>query len=407
MIKISNSNKTKNDSVDETLSFLNDLDFGAWSFVKCVKDESYWQDLKDFFNKNQIDQYQNLVIVGIGGSSLGIRALYSALRGQHNGKKIIFLDDVDTYEFERSYSKITAPKDTMYLLISKSGNTEETLFLTNMLHQKLSERGVNLADNSAALTSEVDSELGSWAVSNDVPIFRIPKEVGGRFSILTAVGMLPALFLGQKLEDMKAAAEWALKQKKLIQQMMSYNLLSFKQEKWIQLYWVYSSQWINFGYWLQQLWCESLGKKEQLNGEPAIRVSSAFVCQGPRDQHSLLQQVSEAHKDKQIWFFHDLSVQKAGERLSQSLFERQKCLENKSLGELAAVECEAAQIALDEAGVSSQTLTFETANMETICASFMLMELYVASFGHLLNINTFNQPGVENTKKQISKILGR
>ena len=341
-------------------------------------------------------KYDHLFVIGIGGSSLGAKVLLEACSSE---EKVVFFENVDGKAFWNRLKSFDEKKQDWsrvhWVIISKSGNTMETLAQAQFADQFLSQKGLRIYDHCTVITEERSNPLYDWAEKYLVKVLEIPRDVGGRFSALTPVGLLPAAFAGINIEEIQKGAQWGLMQDRMIAELCALSLASFQNEKWITLFWSYSDQLREYGLWMQQLWAESLAKKVDRQGRTAPRVSSPMPLVGAIDQHSVLQQVCEGAKDKFIWFLRARSSEEAGPALKEPIFPAQAYMKGKKLGDLLRVEALATRQATHEAGVDSLTLVVKELNGESIGALMIISELTVATLGELLDINAFDQPGVE------------
>jgi glucose-6-phosphate isomerase len=234
----------------------------------------------------------------------------------------------------------------------------------------------------------------------------IPGDVGGRFSVLTAAGMFPAGLMGLSLHQFREGAGWALEHSELATALSADILASWERGQWVSQMWTYSEGLRVFGEWWQQLWSESLGKKLTRAGLPAPRVSTPMACRGPRDQHSLVQQLIEASADKHVFVTRVNSVEESDGAFKPRLFPSLPYYGREiSLGRIMGGEAEAFERSLDEAGVSYATLKLSGLNERTLGALFMLWQMTIAQLGEYLGIDAFNQPGVESGKRHAAEIL--
>ncbi len=355
-------------------------------------------------------QCDSMVVLGMGGSALGGRALTHALKKWNSSHNVEFIDNVDADRFWRWLKSRPKPEQIHWVIVSKSGNTIETLTMAEFIDQHLRQSGFKkLSANATVITENADNPLERWARRESVPALEIPKDVGGRFSVLTPVGTLPAAFYGLDIEALREGAEWALRpeQEELIARLTAQSLLSFGRSEWITLFWSYAEGLREFGFWVQQLWAESLGKARNRAGEAAPRVSTPIPAVGSSDQHSILQQVMEGTPDKFIWFFRVRQSENGSPVLEKNLFDGQSLMAGKSMGRLFGAMADATRQALESRGVQSLTLTSEQLDERSMGALFMLLELVVGAIGEALNINAFDQPGVELGKKLAREALSR
>lgn len=347
-------------------------------------------------------RFKKLVVCGIGGSSLGGRVV-AAVSGSGN---VEFLENVDGAHFDRVLARIDL-LTTAFLFISKSGNTIETLALADYLSQTLKQQGFSLADRAFAMTESADSSLGSWAQANKIPVLMLSKDIGGRYSVLSPVGMVPAAFDGQKLAKYRAGASRALNQIDLVSSLISQCLMSFERKEWITALWSYDEMGRWAGAWFQQLWAESLAKKTTRSGAAAPRVSTPLSLVGAVDQHSILQQFMEGARDKFVIFMRSESAESGNIPLKSPLFPETAALAGQALGRLLGAEAVATERALHESGVSCLTLKTRTLDEDGLGEFFMTWQMVVAGIGAALEIDPFDQPGVELGKRLAREILAK
>lgn len=347
-----------------------------------------------------------LAILGMGGSSLGGRAMIQALHKWNSTHEIDFLDNVDADRFWKWLKNRKDIQETHFVIVSKSGNTIETLTMAEFADQHLRASGHKKLSASATVISEFeDNPLMRWARKEGVGALEIPKDVGGRFSVLSPVGLLPAAYYGLDLSQIREGAAWALTQDELIARLTAQTLASFDRKEWITQFWAYSDGLRDFGLWTQQLWAESLGKAKDRQGNAAPRASTPMAATGSSDQHSILQQVMEGARDKFLWFFRVNESENDKQTIDKTLFDCQTIMHGKSMGQLFGAMATATRDALEKEGVQSLTLSTEKLDEKSIGALFMILELVVGALGEAMDINAFDQPGVELGKKLARGIL--
>lgn len=346
--------------------------------------------------------FTDLVLVGVGGSSLGVRVL----REVFSLKRLHFIDNVDAFEFERTLAALPLEK-SLFVFVSKSGTTIETLTALEFIHIQFKKQNLDLPKHSVVITENKSSSLKAWAGQHHVPSLEIPMDVGGRFSVLTSVGMFPAAFFNLDIEAFRDGARSAISAESEIAEMMAQSMMSWQREEWIFSLWSYSNRMRFFGGWLQQLWAESLAKKINRDGGEAPRVSTPVPLIGASDQHSILQQVMEGAKDKFVVFHRFSDAEKGSFKLGPSLFAETASLQNKTMGELLGAEAEATQESLAANGISTMTLMTKVLDERSLGFLFMFWQLTVAGLGEALNIDAFNQPGVELGKVLAKQKLNR
>jgi glucose-6-phosphate isomerase len=345
--------------------------------------------------------FKKLNVLGIGGSSLGGITIRESL----NLNNLEFFENVDAKDFWDQVHAIKDFEDIHWAIISKSGKTVETLTQANFIHELLKSKGLSLAQNATVISETRANPLSNWAEANKVPVLGVPEDVGGRFSVLSPVGLFPAAFGGADLEQMRLGAASIVENPGLSVQLTAHFLKSFSDEKWITVLWPYCNRLKSFGLWYEQLWAESLGKKLNRKGGAAPRASTPISLVGACDQHSVLQQISEGAKDKFVTFLRVAESENAGPRLKENLFEGEDFVIGKTMGQLLAAEATATREALEVAGVPSLSLEIGMLDAGTLGALFMLMEIVVGSIGEAHDINAFDQPGVELGKRLAKEIL--
>ena len=344
-----------------------------------------------------------MVVVGVGGSSLGPKALADLLQKPDSEKQLHFCDNVDALAFSKLLSQIRNKSKTLWLFVSKSGSTIETLVAADLILQHYSNNGEKF--HAAVISENKKSPLTEWAKGCEIPCLEIPLDVGGRFSVLTAVGMLPMAFLGCSTSEFRIGAQAALEDKDLVSQLISHYHQSFSRQEWISFFWFYCSHYENFGRWLQQLWAESLGKATNRLGKTASRASTPMTAIGSSDQHSVFQQLMEGPKDKFMSIFRFQDVEAAGEKVHKSVFSGQNFFDGCSMGQLIAAQAQGTGRALSQQKVSTLTLMVKDQSARSLGFQMMCWQLVVSGLGELLEINAFDQPGVELGKRLAVEIL--
>ncbi len=366
-----------------------DIGFSDLPFRKTL-----WSSSTDLAKKMSA-KFKKLVIVGIGGSSAGPQVIIEMF----HKKNVFVIDNVDPVQFKKTMDELGDLEEICWTFISKSGTTIETLCTLEYLLEIYSKKGLELAQQSVVITENHPNSLFKWAQTYHVPTLEIPKDVGGRFSILSPVGIFPAAFVGLNVEDLRKGAMAALKETSVISHTMAQFLQSFQRQEWLTLFWFYNSNCRWFGVWLQQLWAESLGKATNREKEEAPRASSPLWAIGACDQHSILQQVMEGARDKFVCFFRFEHLESGPIVLAKTHFPETEMLKGKSMGELLKVETLSTQEALEHNRVSTMTFKAKGLDEATLGFLFMFFELVVAGLGEVQRIDAFDQPGVELGKR--------
>lgn len=370
-------------------------------------------------------KFKNFVVLGIGGSALGPIMAFNALKHLHynelppkkrGGPKFYVEDNVDPVRMAALLDVID-PKETCFNVISKSGATSETMAQFLIVADLLEKAGVSLPDNMIFTT---DASRGNLMKIDDkfggkFKKYVLPDGVGGRFSELCPVGLLPAAVLGIDIKGMLAGAAYMdslcskpsiAKNPALACAVIQY--ISMQQGKNINVLMPYSDNLKLMADWYCQLWAESLGKAVDYAGNTVNAGTTPVKSLGVTDQHSQVQLYIEGPYDKVITF---ISVEKYGcempiahgcEDIPDVGF-----LGGHTMQELIQAENKATAYALMRAGRCNYTINMPEVNAFTLGQLMFLLEMQTAYTGALLNIDTYNQPGVENGKKATFALLGK
>jgi glucose-6-phosphate isomerase len=346
---------------------------------------------------------RRVIVVGIGGSSLGTQVIYECFRSESSAE-IVFLEAPSPHMWTRLRALGPDWLDNHLVIVSKSGNTLETLAWIERLSAQ--EPGYLNPKQCTVIASPGEGPLQKWAAANEIPRLWIPNNVGGRFSVLTAVSMFPAGLMGLSLHEFRTGAQWALERPQLATILSSETLAAWKREAWVSQMWTYSEGLRVFGEWWQQLWSESLGKKLDRQGKAASRVSVPLSCRGPRDQHSMVQQLIEGPGEKHVFVNRVTTVEDADGVFTPRIFPEMPFFEKEiSLGRVMGAQADSFELSLEEAKIPFTTLTVKGLNERSLGALFMLWQMTIAQLGDYLGIDAFNQPGVELGKRHAAKIL--
>jgi len=365
------------------------------------------QDLLVELKQLDIAKFSQIVVIGIGGSSLGIKAIRSILEPiTSNAKEMIFFENSDPLTISENIKKIDKER-ACFFVISKSGSTIETtsIFKTLISHFNLE---LDNAKNIFAITDK-DSSLSKFASFHNIKEFNIPLNVGGRFSVLSAVGIAPLYIAGY---DVKAILEGADKflesffngDENHLLQKANYLYTNAKQES-INVLFSYADRLDNFTKWYVQLWGESLGKIDKKGHRVGLTPIGII---GSVDQHSFLQLIIEGPKDKNITFVNIDDFQNSLEIPDISLhgIEQTNFINHTSFNTLINEQCKATMQSVIESGVSCDTITLDQISEKNIGAMIIYYELLTSLVGAMFDVNTYNQPGVELGKKILYKNLG-
>jgi glucose-6-phosphate isomerase len=335
----------------------------------------------------------DLVVLGMGGSALGGRCITSTLGDR---ARVKYLYNSDPISFEHILADRTRLRQAQFLLISKSGNTLEINCMLDVLQTRLKELGRDVKMAVSVISEPGSNPLWSWAEKNDVWREAHPTDVGGRFSALTPVGLVPAAFARVKLDELREGAKAALKNRKLTEALSAFYFESFKRRENISVFWFYLESLNHFGPWLEQLWAESLGKK--IKGKIAA-ASTPLILSGTGDQHSVLQQLMEDTIKRSICFVRTSEHETMGPPLSGDGLQGFEYLKGQNLGHVFAVQSKSTEEALRKTKRTTASLEISRVDAHTLGELLLTFELVIGTLGEMLGINAFNQPGVEIGKK--------
>lgn len=382
------------------------------------------KDLIDTANKIK-DRFDAFVVLGIGGSALGPIAVQQALNHMHYNElskedrggypRLYVVDNVDPERMDALFDVIDIEK-TAFNVITKSGSTSETmsqfLIIQDMLKTKL---GDKYQDHIIATTDAENGNLIKIAKQEGFKTFFIPRGVGGRFSELTPVGLLPAAVCGIDIEELLAGAAYAdeLSSMDNVYENMAYmaatlQYLAMKAGKNISVMMPYADSLKYMADWYAQLWAESLGKRYDLEGKEVFVGQTPVKALGVTDQHSQVQLYTEGPFDKVVTFLgvgeyrKTMEIARGYEDIPAVSF-----LGGHTLNELIHAEQAATEYALLKAKRLNRTITLPVVNAFTIGQLLYLLEVETAFAGELLNIDAFDQPGVEEGKNATYALLGR
>ena len=368
-----------------------------------------------------------LIVLGIGGSALGNIALHSALNPYtynlmsertRPGPQLFVLDNVDPDQIKAVVELITPKiKKTIVNVISKSGETAETasqfILFRDLLQQKL---GKKYAENILATTDPKGGTLREICNAEGYRTLEVPEGVGGRFTVMSAVGLFSAAMCGIDTDALLAGA--AAMDKRLKEPDPLANpaaliaaiswLLDTKKSKHISVMMPYSTSLYYLGDWFRQLWAESLGKKDGLNKTNVYAGQTPIKALGTTDQHSQVQLYREGPNDKLITF---LEVERFGNKLaipeSMKSVETLKYLAGTNFQTLINSEKLGTEYALLESQRPTMTVMFPQITPETVGQFLYLYETAVSYMGGLYDINTYDQPAVQLGKDATYALMGK
>ncbi len=382
------------------------------------------EDILSYVNE-QKDKFEAFVVLGIGGSALGPIAVQQAInhpyynelpRDKRNGfPKLYVADNVDPEKLVYLFQTVDVTK-CLFNVISKSGSTSETMSLFMIIKKMLDEKlGKDAAEHIVCTTDKVNGNLIKIAKEEGYKTFIIPSGVGGRFSELTPVGLLAAAFCGIDIKAMLAGAAFMdeicknddiYKNPAFMYAILNY--IGMEKGRNICVVMPYADSLKYISDWYAQLWAESLGKKYDNDGNIVNVGPTPVKALGVTDQHSQVQLYTEGPFDKMI-------VLMGVDKYKETIQIPESYKEIPSLGFLGGItqnqliqtEQMATEYALMKSGKMNMTITLPEVNEFTLGQTLYMFEVATGFTGELLNINAFDQPGVEEGKNATYAFFGR
>ena len=359
-------------------------------------------------NALDTSSFEQIVVIGIGGSSLGTKAIQSILQDvTPRAKEMIFFENSDPLTISNNLARIDK-KRACFIMISKSGGTIETtsIFKVIIEHFDLDLDGVDA--RKVFVITDANSPLSLFAKHHNLEEFTIPDNVGGRFSVLSAVGVVPLTLAGYEIKSLLCGAEdfvenfFRGEENHLLQKANSLYENSKKEN--ITVLFSYADSLEHFTKWFVQLWGESLGKIDVKGNRVGLTPIGLI---GSVDQHSFLQLIIEGPKDKTVTFIkidnfdNDLKIPD----VTLYGIEKTDFINNKSFNALINAQCDATMQSVLESGGNADLIKIGKISEKNIGALISYFELLTSLVGRMLNVNTYNQPGVELGKQILYKNL--
>lgn len=370
-------------------------------------------------------RFENFVVVGIGGSSLGNRSIFEALAHPlHNllptdrrgAPRLFFADNVDPEPLAALF-EVLDPEETVVNVITKSGSTAETMANFIAFLGWFKERvGGDCSEHVIATTAPRKGALSKIAREEGFETFPVPAGVGGRFSVLSAVGLVSSAFAGIDIHGLlKGAAEMderikasKTKNNPALIPAIVHTQLDLKKGKRSAVFMPYSQRLRATADWFRQLWAESLGKKLSTEGGVVNNGQTPIAALGTTDQHSQIQLYVEGPNDKLITL---VEVAEFGSEIPLPGFYGDEAvvsyLAGRTLNELMTAELAGTRIALTDALRPNATIKLPRVTEETLGQLFFMLEVQTSYAGMIYGVNPYDQPGVEAGKVAAFALMGR
>jgi glucose-6-phosphate isomerase len=341
---------------------------------------------KDSFSKKNTKHFNKKFdyrIIGMGGSTLGAQAIYDFLK-KNIKKRFIFIDNLNAFKNEK------VKKNHNNLIISKSGNTIETIVNANILLKK--------KDKNLFITEKKKSYLSLLAKNLKAEVIDHNDYIGGRYSVLSEVGMLPAELMGLNYKNFRQLNN-LVKNKSFMRALVSNveaTIFFLKEKKFNSIIINYDEQSTNLFNWYQQLVAESLGK-EKKGILPIISVM-------PKDNHSVMQLYLDGFKNNffTIFYSHEKNSPKIN---NERVLLEQKFLKNKDINQIMYAQKKATEFVFKEKNIPFRSFEIKKRDEKTLGELFCFFILETILIGKSLKVNPFDQPAVEIIKKETKKIL--
>ena len=347
--------------------------------------QSLSNNYSDSYTKKSLSKYKNfknIRIIGMGGSSLGTRAIYSFLKHKIK-KKLIFFDNLET-------NKIKDKKKHLNLIVSKSGNTLETIVNSNIYINKF-DQNIFITENKKNYLHVLANKLKSEIVHHN-------NYIGGRYSVLSEVGMLPADLMGLKPDHFRQF-NLLIKNKRFLNnliQNVTATIFFLKNKKINSIILNYDEKAQNLFNWYQQLIAESLGKK----GKGLLPVISSL----PKDNHSVMQLYLDGFKNNFFTFFYT-HENKSLKIKNSKILSSQKYLKNRNLSDVIYAQKKATENVFSKKNIPFRSFEIKKRDEKTLGELFCFFILETILIGKSLNLNPYDQPAVELIKLETKRIL--
>ena len=348
--------------------------------------QSLSSNYKDSFNikiLNKYKKFKNFRVIGIGGSSLGTEAIYNFLRKKIK-KNFSFINDLDfTTENKKD-------KNCLNLVVSKSGETLETIVNSNII--------INKKDENLIITENKDNYLYKLAQKLKAQVIHHNNFIGGRYSVLSETGMLPAQLMGLDSKKFRQLNN-LVKNKKYLNALISNvsSIIFFiKKKKYNSIIINYDKSSENLFFWYQQLIAESLGKKK--------KGLLPIVSSMPKDNHSVMQLYLDGFTNNFFTFFfvHEKGSQKI---IDKNILSSKKFLKKKRLMDITYAQKQATENIFKKKGIPFRSFEIFKRDEKTLGELFNFFVLETILLGHSMKVNPYDQPAVELIKKETKKIL--
>lgn len=370
-------------------------------------------------------RFDNVLVLGIGGSALGAQALSEALlkpywnlldkEKRENFPRIFFLDNIDPDQINALLDVLDLEK-TLVNVITKSGSTAETMSQFMIIKDRMyALLGDDYRKNIVATTDKQAGILRQLANEEGYKTFVVPDDVGGRFSVFSAVGLVPLALVGVDIDEIIRGIkimDLSLKNTDINKNIAAQNalihyLMDKQKGKYLSVMMPYSFRLKYVSDWYVQLWAESLGKEFDREGNKINNGPTPIKALGATDQHSQIQLYNEGKNDKVITFIRVDEFDCVLEIPNIFEYTGLNYLGGKTINRLINAEADSTAVALCDYKRPNITVHLPKINEYYLAQLFYMFEMQTAIIGELYNIDAFNQPGVEQAKNYTYALMGR
>ncbi len=371
---------------------------GAKPCLRAAFAQDDWAEIET--HAARLRHNKHVVLMGTGGSSLGAKMLYEALAENGAHPTFHFIENTDAQTLENVWNAVDVER-TGLLIISKSGNTVEALAPALWWLEHLTPaQQKQVAAHSAAIAVEGENPLRALAAHYGIPCLAHAADVEGRFSIFTLVGLLPAAVAGIDIHAIRRGAQQALQPASLAQTLKgaAWQVANMNAGKNMHSAWIYADRLYGLGQWFRQGWCESIGK----DGKGSL----VMEARGSVDQHSVLQLLLDGPADKIVTLIEQAPNPKESKvQAPAALQDILGFLHDTSLSEMLSAQAAMTLQLLQGAGVPVRTMQLAQADAAGVGQMVMSFMLEIVLAAELMQVNAFNQPAIEDSKRLIREYL--
>tara|TARA_Y100000768_G_scaffold374611_1_gene344497 strand:+ start:41 stop:1312 length:1272 start_codon:yes stop_codon:yes gene_type:complete len=386
------------------------IDSEKVGFFQLTDHSEHLDKAQDMYEKHR--EKTHFIQVGIGGSALGPQALIDALK-TNKKVKFSFMDNTDAEYISDVLSEIENPKKSLFYVVSKSGGTAETIANFSIARNFLRDNGIEeeqLKNHFVFCTDPSNGQLKEYADKHGYSCLQVPYDIGGRFSVFSHVGLFPALFAGIQIDELFEGANEIkasllnsnLEENILLQ--AGAHIMCLLEDKNVNqtVLMPYSSKLKTLSHWFVQLWGESLGKVNSIGTNVGLTPIPAY---GATDQHSQMQLFMEGPSDKVI-FLLEVKNKSVDFNLGSGLeMDSAKKLESFKLNQLIEAQFNGTLKALKDQKKNVIKMSIDRNDPKHMGALILFFESLTALMGEYMEIDAFNQPGVELGKKYAYEYL--